>query len=153
MRGTGRPRPGCSTTRQDKSAIPALAQLTEQSASPLGRLHALYALDGLDALAEAYVLRALDDPDPGVREHGVRLSERIIAARGLSDTLWRQLKARVDDADAARAVSAGLHARRDQASRSARCPARADQEGLEQPWMHAAVLSSLADGAGEVFSV
>ena len=80
--------------RQDKGAIPALAQLAAQSPSALGRLHALYALDGLDALAESYVLHALDDPDPAVREHGVRLSERVIAARGLSDTLWQQLKAR-----------------------------------------------------------
>ena len=67
--------------RQDKAAIPPLAQLAERSASPLGRLHALYALDGLDALAEQYVLRALDDPDAGVREHGVRLAERVSAPR------------------------------------------------------------------------
>ena len=44
-------------SRQDKSAIPDLARLSETSSSPLGRLHALYALDGLDALAESYVLR------------------------------------------------------------------------------------------------
>ena len=85
--------------RQDKSAIPALARLSEDAPSPLGRLQALYTLDGLDALAEGYVLRALDDQDPGVREHGVRLSERIVAAHGLSDSLWRRLKARVDDPD------------------------------------------------------
>ena len=45
------------------------------------------------------MLHALADPDPAVREHGVRLSERIIAARGLSDTLWQQLKARAANTD------------------------------------------------------
>jgi putative membrane-bound dehydrogenase-like protein len=62
--------------RQDKSAIPLLARLLEESSAPLGRLHALYTLDGLDALAESYLLRALADPDAGVREHAVRLAEK-----------------------------------------------------------------------------
>jgi len=139
-------------TRQDKSAIPALARLSEDAPSALGRLHALYALDGLDALAEGYVLRALDDRDPGVREHGVRLSERIIAARGLSEALWRRLKARVDDPDLrvryqlAFTLGEVQHPDRNEAL------VRLIGKDLDQPWMHAAVLSSLAEGTGEVFS-
>ena len=138
--------------RQDKSAIPALARLSEEAPSPLGRLHALYTLDGLDALAEAYVLRALDDQDPGVREHGVRLSERIVAAHGLSDALWRRLKARVDDPDLrvryqlAFTLGEIQHPERNDAL------VRLIKKDLDQPWMHAAVLSSLAEGTGEVFS-
>jgi len=137
--------------RQDKSAIPALAQLASQSASALGRLHALYGLDGLDALAEPYVLRALDDPDPGVREHGVRLSERLIAGHGPSDTLWRQLKARADDGDARVRYQLAFtlgEIKREDASEVLLGLIKKD---IELPWVQAAALSSLADGAGDVF--
>ena len=139
-------------TRRDMSAIPALARLAEQSASPLGRLHALYALDGLDALAAPYVLRALDDPDPGIREHAVRLSERIIAAQGLSDPLWGKLKDHVEDADArvryqlAFTLGDIKHADRLDVLLSL------VRKDLQEPWMHTAVLTSLAEGSGELFT-
>ena len=138
--------------RQDKAAIPALAELAAQSPSALGRLHALYALDGLDALAESYVLHALADPDPAVREHGVRLSERIIAARGLSDTLWQQLKARAADTDPRVRYQLAFtlgDVRREEATDVLLDLIKKD---VELPWMHVAALSSLADGAGEVFT-
>jgi putative membrane-bound dehydrogenase-like protein len=137
--------------RQDKAAIPALARLAEESAAPLGRLHALYALDGLDALAEDYLRRALDDPDPGVREHAVRLSEKIAAAHGLSDALWEHLRTRLDDRDLRVRYQLGFtlgelrHAGRDAAL------IELIEKNIEQPWMHVAVLSSLTDGAGEAF--
>jgi putative membrane-bound dehydrogenase-like protein len=137
--------------RQDKSAIPALAQLAAQSPSALGRLHALYALDGLDALAEPYVFRALDDPDPGVREHGVRLSERLIAARGPSDPLWRQLKLRADDSEPRVRYQLAFtlgEVKRDEATDVLLNLIKKD---VELPWMHAAALTSLAEGAGDVF--
>ncbi len=140
--------------RQDRSAIPSLARLAETSSSPLGRLHALYALDGLDALAEPYVLRALDDADAGVREHGVRLSEKVIAtaARGLSDALWGRLKARIEDADPrvryqlAFTLGEITHPDRLEVLRAL------IKRDLDQSWMHVAALSSVADGAGELFT-
>lgn len=62
--------------RQDRSAIEPLRQLCRESSSPLGRLHALWSLEGLDALGDDELLAALSDPDAGVREHAVRLAER-----------------------------------------------------------------------------
>jgi putative membrane-bound dehydrogenase-like protein len=138
--------------RQDKSAIPALARLSEVAASPLGRLHALYALDGLEALAEAYVLRALEDQDPGVREHAVRLSERIAAAHGLSDALWRRLKARIDDGAVRVRYQLAFTLGEIQHPERNDTLARLVKKDVDQPWMHAAALSSLADGTGDVFS-
>ena len=138
--------------RQDKGAIPALAELAARSPSALGRLHALYALDGLDALAEPYVLHALADPDPAVREHGVRLSERIIAARGLSATLWQQLKARAADTDPRVRYQLAFtlgDVRHEEATDVLLALIKKD---VELPWMHVAALSSLAEGAGEVFT-
>ena len=51
--------------RQDKSAVPELVKLLETSPAPLGRLHAMCSLDGLGALKEENVLRALQDPEAG----------------------------------------------------------------------------------------
>ena len=138
--------------RQDKGAIPALAELAARSPSALGRLHALYALDGLDALAESYVLHALADPEPALREHGVRLSERIIDARGLSDTLWQQLKARAEDSDPRVRYQLAFtlgEIKREEATDVLLALIKKD---VELSWMHVAALSSLADGAGEVFT-
>src|SRR5262249_43089570 len=55
--------------RQDRAAVAPLKRLAAESKSPPGRMHALYALDGLKALDGATVLRGLRDPDAHVREH------------------------------------------------------------------------------------
>jgi putative heme-binding domain-containing protein len=64
-------------TRQDKTAIPLLEQLLTQSTSPLGRLHALYALQGLSAIKESHVLAALSHESPNLRIHAIRLAETL----------------------------------------------------------------------------
>ncbi|MBI1788688.1 MAG: c-type cytochrome [Acidobacteria bacterium] len=64
--------------RQDKSAVPALRELAARSENPLGRLHALWMLEGLGALEAAEVRRALSDPHAGIREHALRLSEGFL---------------------------------------------------------------------------
>jgi putative membrane-bound dehydrogenase-like protein len=77
--------------RQDTAAVAPLRALAERSSFALGRLHALYTLDGLRALRDEEILRALGDPSAGVREHAVRLAakrlesspalrERVLAA-------------------------------------------------------------------------
>lgn len=62
--------------RQDREAIQPLVKLLKTSKQPLGRLHALWTLDGLDALNAELLLKALSDSEPGVREHAIRLSEK-----------------------------------------------------------------------------
>src|SRR5690606_36322915 len=42
---------------------------------PLGRLHALWTLEGMGKLDPGLIIRAMDDPVPGVRENAVRLAE------------------------------------------------------------------------------
>lgn len=53
---------------------------TNANATPLGRLHALWTLEGLDALKPKVVRRALQDTDARLREAAVRLTERLPAA-------------------------------------------------------------------------
>lgn len=61
--------------RQDQSAVPLLRRLLNESNEPLARMHALWSLQGLDALQEADILRGLNDSEEGVRIHAVRLAE------------------------------------------------------------------------------
>jgi len=57
-------------------AVPALRALAgNKSANPLGRLHALWTLDGIAALDEGAVASCLGDADPRVRVGAIRLSE------------------------------------------------------------------------------
>jgi putative membrane-bound dehydrogenase-like protein len=63
--------------RQDRSAIPLLRKLQRESRTPLGRLHALYALAGLEALRVDDVLLGLGDKHWGVRQHALRLAEAM----------------------------------------------------------------------------
>ena len=74
--------------RQDESAVEPLRQMATSGDSPLGRMHALHALEGLDALNEAILLDALQDEHPRVRTHAIRLSEPFLnGSRKLRDRL------------------------------------------------------------------
>src|SRR5438067_3213603 len=62
--------------RQDKTAVAPLEKLAIESQLPLARMHAMHALEGLNALSEKVLLPRLSDDHPGVGEHAVRLSEK-----------------------------------------------------------------------------
>ena len=64
--------------RGDATMAPQLKQLAMQSADWRARLHALWTLDGLDAIAVEDVQRALADKSADVRAAAIRLSERWI---------------------------------------------------------------------------
>jgi putative membrane-bound dehydrogenase-like protein len=59
--------------RKGQAALPALRKMLRESKSPLARLHALHAIDGLGGLSEVDLEVALSDQSPGVREHGLRI--------------------------------------------------------------------------------
>jgi putative membrane-bound dehydrogenase-like protein len=65
---------------EDNSSDPANgSRALESLAFRLGRLHALWSLAGMNALTIDDVRLALSDPEPRIREHAVRLSERWLA--------------------------------------------------------------------------
>ena len=66
-----------SRDRQD--AVAPLSEMAATSTSALGRLHALWTLNGLGALTTRQIASALDDPHPGVRENAIRLAELVLA--------------------------------------------------------------------------
>ncbi|HUR58259.1 MAG TPA: c-type cytochrome [Opitutaceae bacterium] len=86
--------------RRDPGARPILAKLAVDAGQPaLARLHALWALEGGDALERGTVLAALRDRDPRVAAAAVRLSEKFFSQPG-GDA---ELVARVASLVAARA--------------------------------------------------
>ena len=52
-----------------------LKKLTSEGSDARARLHALWTLMGLGLLDETTVLKSLDDPNPRIREHAIRLAE------------------------------------------------------------------------------
>ncbi len=64
---------------RDKSAVPLLRKLLAESTNPKARLHALWTLNGFDALKPAEIISGLADPHEGVRENAVIIAEDRIA--------------------------------------------------------------------------
>jgi len=139
--------------RQDKAAVPGLKTLCRSSKSPLGRMHALCALDGLGSLDSDTLLGAMADRDERVREHAVRLSEIFLKRddSGKHPLVERVMKLAADPSPSVRyqvAFTLGEIRGMEKINGLAEI-ARRDAESA---WVQAAVLSSLAEGTGELFA-
>lgn len=136
--------------RRDHAAIPLLEMLVRSSETPEGRIHGLYALDGLDGLSPEVILRALHDSHPRVREHAVRLSERVADQ---SAQVREQLFSMVEDHSFR--VRFQLAFTLGELSGPQRNRALADliQRAGADEMMRVAVMSSLAEGAGDVLTL
>ncbi|HVU87675.1 MAG TPA: PVC-type heme-binding CxxCH protein [Pirellulales bacterium] len=140
--------------RRDRKAVAALVKLAMTSDLPEGRMHALYALAGLDALTADVVLAVLGDADPRVRAHAVRLAEGVARSADndvvpMREKLLQLAQSETDlhvvyqllfslgelPPNAARDKALATLARRDPADR----------------WMRLALVSSLAAGVADVF--
>ena len=123
--------------RQDKSVIPAVKTLFTQSEDPRFRLHALYVLEGMNALDAEIVKRAMKDSSPGVRENAAILSERFAGC-------LPQLEAMVNDSAIRVAFQATLSL--GQFKDNTVMPALAKALALhgQSSWFRTAVLSSEA---------
>jgi len=149
--------------RKDKSAAKHLENLLRKSAfhqrlgiaearqEGLGRLHALYALDGLGMLNPTHLLTALDDGDATVREHAVKLSEKFKASA--DNKLWSKLRQLRNDPDPL--VRYQLAFTLGEFNRPGKIEGLVTiaERDFARPWTQAAILSSLAEGAGEMFAV
>lgn len=62
--------------RQAIGTTPDLTRLVHSGNSPEGRLHALWALEGLGQISEDILIPALDDEHPGIRENALILAEK-----------------------------------------------------------------------------
>ncbi|HUG90966.1 MAG TPA: PVC-type heme-binding CxxCH protein [Planctomycetaceae bacterium] len=87
--------------RQDGEAVALLEAMVlgrRAGSTPLGRLHALSSLDGLEALSERVLLAALSDGHAGVRAHAIRLAEpQAHASEKLTKRLLEMAERERDD--------------------------------------------------------
>lgn len=138
--------------RQDLSAVPLLAKLLQESRAPLARLHAVYALDGLGALKEGELLTALSDADAAVREHAIKLSEKFISDGVVSASLWESLRRLAGDPDDIVRYQLAFTLGEMKGKERIAPLAEIARRDVESMWTQAAILSSLAEGAGEMFT-
>ncbi len=82
--------------RNNSAIVPSLVKMSENEASPEGRLHALWTLEGMRQLAGPQIEKALRDEEPGIRVNAIRLAELHLDD---SPSLARTLVSMHDDGD------------------------------------------------------
>jgi putative membrane-bound dehydrogenase-like protein len=128
--------------RQESATVPPLRSLLRNGATAVGRLHALWSLEGLDALTADDILVALIDSDEHLREHAVRLAESLLLQK--PELLSAVLERTADEAIRVRfqvALTLGEVSDR----RVTAALADIAKRDAGEVWMRLAVLSSLAN--------
>ncbi|EMI42810.1 discoidin domain-containing protein [Rhodopirellula sp. SWK7] len=75
----------------DKSVLPELIRLAENADQPLGRLHALWTIEGLDAVTPELLSKGMKDSDARVRAAAMRIAEPLLATDERFDFLIKDL--------------------------------------------------------------
>jgi len=135
--------------RQDRTAVELLEKMVQDGSSSVGRVHALYALAGLGALREEIVVPALENVHPRVREHALRAGEAIAPrAPRMRARMYRM----VDDPDPLVRYQLAFSLGEIGGPQRNEALAKLAISGGGNRWMRVAILSSLADGAGQVLA-
>ena len=129
--------------REDATTVPALQALAQQKDSALGRLHALWTLDGLGRLDTDLVLKALQDIEPHIREHALRLAEKHLSADELRE--WAHALAK--DGNAKVQLQAACVLGRFSAPKEQQALEQLLVENVESPWFRTAALSAAGSNA------
>jgi putative membrane-bound dehydrogenase-like protein len=136
--------------RQDKAAIPLLKEAAEKSTTVQGRLHALWTLEGLSALDESLVLKALKDSDAQLREHALRLADSLLPK---SQTLASAALAMAKDSDPRVQFQAAFTLGQLKDSRALNTLAELALQRADNQWFRLAILSSVADVASQFYAL
>jgi len=127
-----------------------LKKLAADSTSPLGRMHAMYALDGQDALTDDVVLARLDDQHPRVREHAVRLAERLLAD---SPAVREKLYTMAGDEDLRVRYQLGFTLGEISGAKATAALAEVAKRDVGDRWVPVAVLSSSFGRSGKLYAL
>ncbi|MGB7345339.1 MAG: PVC-type heme-binding CxxCH protein [Pirellulaceae bacterium] len=134
--------------RQDKSANAKLRQIVAEPNQPLGAMHSLYVLHGLNSLTENTLSQAIQHDHPQVRRHAIRLVDRLGLAQEMADRILPTAKdpsvaVRVETAYALGSIQ---HPKRDYAL--------AGIVGRDRSiWTRIAVQSATEKSAAELFTI
>ena len=133
--------------RQDKSVVSEIEKLLSTTQNPLGKLHALYTLDGLAALLPKHLLIGLQDGNPRLRAHAIRLAEPFLDDE--TDLLDRMLELVNDESEHVRFQLALSLGESESSKAIAGLTNIAKRPGLSQE-VRTALLSSLGEKAALV---
>ena len=125
--------------KQDRSAIEPLRALLHETEYDLARLHALYTLEGMNALSSEDLAMGLADPSPGVREHAVRLAESRIQK---NEFLLEQVLALANDKNPRVRFQVAFSLGETEDPRASKALANIARQDSEDSWMRTAILSS-----------
>ena len=92
--------------KQDKSVVPALTAMVKSSDNLVARFHALWTLEGLNAMPASLVHEQLKDPNPRMRIQAIRASETLFKAGDRS--FEADYRAMMKDSDTDVAIQAML---------------------------------------------
>jgi putative membrane-bound dehydrogenase-like protein len=135
--------------RQDRGAVGPLEELAAKSASAVGRAHALWTLQGLSALRDEAVERALQDPEAGVREQALRLADDRMA----SAQIRAAVVALADDPSPRVRFQLAFTLGQGDAPELLDPLAKLARRDAGDPWTRAAILSSTARTAPRLLEV
>lgn len=129
--------------RGDKVVIPPLTEQA-RNGSETARLHALWTLEGLEALSKEPLLAALADPSARIRENAIRLAEGLLDDPSVNTAI----RALADDVDAKVRfqLALALGDLREDAARETL--ETVGFRHIEDDWFQIAVLTSAAETAG-----
>jgi putative membrane-bound dehydrogenase-like protein len=130
--------------RQDHSVVKQLEQLAAGGSTDLGRLHALYTLDGLHSLSSNVLHSLVTYSNPRLREHVVRLSEHFLND---DSVLLDKVVRLADDPDARVRFQLAFSLGESQKLAATRGLARLVKSADNDRDIRTAILSSVADRA------
>ncbi|NQU21071.1 MAG: c-type cytochrome [Candidatus Nealsonbacteria bacterium] len=130
--------------RGDRSIVESLVALVRTGHTPQSRMHALYTLEGLNALQPATVTEALDDPHFAVRMHALRLAEPWLDRHG---ELTEKVLAMTADEHPRVQLQLALTLGQCNDPRAMGALAQLAARCADRQWMPAAVLSSVSGSA------
>jgi putative membrane-bound dehydrogenase-like protein len=129
--------------KQDKSAVRSVARLFEDARTPQGRVHTLWTLQGLGALDDSLIGKALSDREAGVREQALRLAESRLANAAIRDEVVRL----ADDPSARVRFQLAFTLGEATGPAAIDALAKIARRDIADPWTQLAVLSSAGKSA------
>jgi putative membrane-bound dehydrogenase-like protein len=124
--------------RQDKRAVKPLVKLARESAEAVGRAHALWTLQGLEALEDDLIVAALQDRVAEVREQALRLAEDRLA----NAAVRKAVAALADDGSARVRFQLAFTLGQRDAPELVAALGKVARRDVGDPWTQTAVLSS-----------
>ncbi|MBB75744.1 MAG: hypothetical protein CMJ75_14660 [Planctomycetaceae bacterium] len=135
--------------RQDRSAIRPLREMVVKARLSQGRMTAMYALRGLSALPADAILSGLQDVEPMVRVHALKLAEPVMAE---APEIASHVSQMTNDADPRVRYQLAFSLGYWDGRASIQALVRLARMDAHDQWVRLALLSSLNETGGVVFS-